>query len=218
MAITNYGTLKTALANWLDRADLVDRIPEFITLATATLNAVARHTRMVGHDSITIVQGARHGEAPASMLEPIYLSSSTDEDRPLEQVSIQQLIATRRQMTSQGHPAFFAVNGRRLEVCPTPSAQVTLELSHYQEIPPLLPTSADLDTNWVLTYRPDVYLYTALMHAAVYLKDDQKLSVMNSQIVQLIQSAVQQQATVQLDSKEAGPTLTAPRDPAKPAR
>ena len=100
-------------------------------------------------------------------------------------------------------------------ICPTPSAQVNLELSHYKEITPL---SSDGDSNWLLTSRPDVYLYTALMHAAVYLKDDQKLSVMNSQIVQLIQSAVQQQSTVQLDSKEAGPTLTAPRDPAKPAR
>ena len=35
MAITTFSELKTAVANWLDRSDLTDRIPEFIALAEA---------------------------------------------------------------------------------------------------------------------------------------------------------------------------------------
>ena len=35
MALTTYSELKTAIANWLDRSDLDDRIPEFIQLAEA---------------------------------------------------------------------------------------------------------------------------------------------------------------------------------------
>ena len=35
MALTTYSEPKTAIANWLDRSDLDDRIPEFIQLAEA---------------------------------------------------------------------------------------------------------------------------------------------------------------------------------------
>ena len=33
MAINDFGTLKTAVDNWLDRTDLTSRVPEFIELA-----------------------------------------------------------------------------------------------------------------------------------------------------------------------------------------
>ena len=42
MAINTYSTLQTAVANWLDRNDLTDRVPEFISLAEATFNRVLR--------------------------------------------------------------------------------------------------------------------------------------------------------------------------------
>ena len=42
MAIGTYDELKTAVANWLDRDDLTDRIPEFISLAEARFNRVLR--------------------------------------------------------------------------------------------------------------------------------------------------------------------------------
>ena len=38
MAIGTYAQLQTAVANWLDRSDLTDRIQEFIDLAAALIN------------------------------------------------------------------------------------------------------------------------------------------------------------------------------------
>ena len=38
MAITTYAELKTAIANFLARSDLTDRIPEFIALAEARMS------------------------------------------------------------------------------------------------------------------------------------------------------------------------------------
>jgi len=38
MAIGTYAELQTAVANWLDRSDLTDRIQEFIDLAEARIN------------------------------------------------------------------------------------------------------------------------------------------------------------------------------------
>ena len=53
MAITTYAELKTAVANFLARSDLTDRIPEFISMAEARMgreletrsqeNALQRH-------------------------------------------------------------------------------------------------------------------------------------------------------------------------------
>ena len=42
MAISTYSELQTAAANWLDRSDLSDRIPEFIALAEARFNRILR--------------------------------------------------------------------------------------------------------------------------------------------------------------------------------
>ena len=43
MAIGTYAELQTAVANWLDRDDLTDRIPEFIALAEAKMNRASAY-------------------------------------------------------------------------------------------------------------------------------------------------------------------------------
>lgn len=209
MAITTYGELKTAMANWLNRADLEQRIPEFIALATATLNKVIRDTRMATTANITASTGVRYASVPSDMLEPIFVTDGTDEDATLEQVSVQQLTWLRKRMSARGVVRFYAIVGRRIEFCPTPTAGATLEMSYYQAITAL---SADGDANWVLTYHPDIYLYTALLHSAPFLKDEEKTALFSNLVSQSIQAAVQQQTTVQFDSKGAGVTLNAPAD------
>ena len=42
MAIGTYAELQTAVANWLDRGDLTDRIVEFIDLAEVRINRIIR--------------------------------------------------------------------------------------------------------------------------------------------------------------------------------
>ena len=42
MARGTYAGLQTAVANWLDRGDLTDRIVEFIDLAEARINSNLR--------------------------------------------------------------------------------------------------------------------------------------------------------------------------------
>lgn len=211
MSITNYGELRAAVANWLNRSDLEQRIPEFIALATATLNKVLRDSRMVAYDSVSISAGNRWGALPAALLEPIFVTALADEDVTLEQVSVQQLNWLRKRMSAQGTPRFYAIIGRRLELCPTPASSITLEVSNYGAI--ANPDSSDAATNWVLTYHPDLYLYTALLHASPFLKDEAKTTLFGNLVAQQIQAAVQQQTTVQLDSKAAGATLNSPSDP-----
>jgi hypothetical protein len=214
MALNTYAALKQAAADWLNREDLVQQIPDFIKLAEATLNKVVRSTHMVGTGNVTIDVNVRNGNVPSDMLEPIFVTNSTDDDGTLEQVSIQQLTMLRRaRLRATGTPRFFAVVGRKIEVAPTPAAQITFEMSYYKAIPTLV---SEGDTNWVLTYEPDLYLYTTLLHAAPFLKDDQRTQLFTSLVARQVAAAVQQQQMIQPDSKSPGASLSSPSDPARP--
>ena len=55
MALTSYSTLKTSIANWLNRSDLTDEIADdFIVLTEADLNSKLRIRKMVTQTTITI--------------------------------------------------------------------------------------------------------------------------------------------------------------------
>ena len=55
MALTNYSTLKTSIANWLNRSDLTDEIADdFIKLTEADFNSKLRVRKMVAQTSFTI--------------------------------------------------------------------------------------------------------------------------------------------------------------------
>jgi hypothetical protein len=209
MALTNYAALQQAVADWLSRADLDQQIPDFIRLAEATLNKVVRSTRMVSNSDVVINASARKAALPDTLLEPIYVTLKTDEDFPLEPVSPAQLAALRRsRMRSQGTPRFYAIVGRSIEVTPTPPSQITLDVAYYQAIPSL----ADNDTNWVLTYEADLYLYTALLHAASFLTDQDRGTLFSNLLVNQVSAAVQANSTISLESRTAGPSLTSPSD------
>lgn len=215
MGIANYTDLKAAIADWLNRGDLEQQIPDFITLAEATLNKVIRHNRMVTTGNVTVNANAQKVAAPADMLEPIFLQVQADPDAPLEQVSVNQLIMLRRnRMRATGTPRFFALVGRDIQVTPVPSGNTVLDVTYYQQIPSL---SVGSPTNWLLTYDPDLYLYTSLMHAAPFLRDDARTVVMENLVSKQILSSVNQNRAATFDNvRIPGFSLDAPSDPRTP--
>lgn len=201
MALTNYGELKSAVADWLVRTDLTQRIPDMVTLARATLNKVLRSPRMVTNADIVVAGGARKGTIPTDMLEPLYVQIKTDEDYPLQHVPIERLIALRQSMLrDQGSPRFYSIVGASIEVAATPSGSTTLDMAYYQQIPAL---SGDSDTNWLFTYDPDILLYATLLHAAPFLDDAAQAAVFENFLVKQIVAAIQTNTKVVLDGAVA---------------
>lgn len=169
MSLSTYGGLKAAIADWLNRSDMTARIPDFVTLATATLNKVLRDRRMVVTQDVMLSANPRWLPLPDGVLEMLWVSYLAGGVAPLERVSPERLGELRRtRFRLDGTPRFYAVVGNRLELCPTPPGPSPVELAYYAEIPPLV---ADGDSNWVLADEPDIYLYTALLHAAQFLHD-----------------------------------------------
>lgn len=209
MAITTYAELQTAIGDWLNRADLDQKIPDFIRLAESTLNDVLRSADMVTQSTgLSIISG--RATLPADALEIVYAQVASTEDEPLEQITPQQLTMLRRTRTrNAANPRFFAIIGRDIVVTPTPSSG-SLDIDFYQRIPALTGSNT---TNWLLEDAPHMYLYTSLLHATPFLMDDARYAVFNSTVSQQVMAAVKSNTTLSLDDMKAGGfSLSAPSD------
>jgi len=173
MTITNYGTLKTAIADTLNRDDLTSVIPQFVSLAQAQFNRKIRSHRQITRGSLTI--DAQFEALPADWLETIRITMDANPIRVLTQISMDDLTRYRTAIdNTTDAPVYFAHNGTDIELFPTPSTSYTGEITYYAKVTAL---SADADTNWLLTNNPDVYLYGSLVHTAPYLKDDARIAL-----------------------------------------
>lgn len=209
MAITSYTELQDALASWLNRADLGQQIPDFISLAESTLNDVMRSSYMVASGTQAITAG--RASLPSDALEIVYVQVANAADQPLEQVTPQQLLMLRRARTRlAGNPKFFAVIGRDLLVTPSPSAATSLSFDYYAKIPSL---GVNTPTNWLLNEAPHIYLYTSLLHATPFLMDDVRYQVFQNSVAQQVMNAVRSSQTLSFDDvKSAGFSLNALAD------
>lgn len=171
MAITTYAELKTAISDFLNREDLTTVIPTFIALAEADFNRKVRHWRMEGRSEATI--DTQYSGIPADWLETIRFNISTSEGtRGLELIGHSEMADRRGEAHDEsGIPKFYSMSGGEFEVLPAPDGNYTADLLYYKSIEALSDSNT---TNWLLTYHPDAYLYTALIHSAPYLDEDQR--------------------------------------------
>jgi len=174
MSVTNYGELKSTIADFLNRSDLTSVIPTFIDFAEAEFNRNLRVRQMVLRAEAQI--DARFSAVPADFIEAKDLVIvTTNPVTPLEFITQQEMAQERNTTyTAAATPKYFSVVGSQFEFVPTPDQQYSLEMSYFAKIDAL---SDDADTNWLLTDYPDIYLYTSLMHSAPYLKDDERIGV-----------------------------------------
>ena len=174
MSITTYTELKSAVADFLNRQDLASAIPTFISLAESSFNRDIRHWRMDVRTSITL--DAQFVDLPSGWLETVKIVNSTGEGpQELELIPLAEMDERRfASNNTAGAPRFYAINGGKIELYPTPSEAFTASITYVQK-PTALSTSNT--SNWLLENFPDVYLYGSLAHSAPYLQEDSRLGV-----------------------------------------
>lgn len=170
----NYTTLKSSVADWLNRQDLTSVIPTFISLAEADLNRSVRHRQMLGRATTTL--DSHFTALPTDFLEAKNVQLNTNPLTSLKYVTMEHADLLRRG-DATGQPKYYTIIGDTLEVVPVPSTDYEIELTYYKQIPAL---SDDNLTNWLINSHPDVYLYGTLMQSAPYLKDDERVGVWGS--------------------------------------
>ena len=172
MAITNYGTLKAAIADFLNRDDLTAVIPTFIDFAHDKINRDLRTRQMIARATANI--DSQYNAFPPGFLQVRDIRLNTNPVQALEYVSTEQQNQERGRNATSGRPRLFSVIGESFEVFPTPDTAYECEIAYYEKIPDM---AADADTNWLLTKSPDLYVYGSLVHSAPYLKDEDKIVI-----------------------------------------
>ena len=187
MAINTYATLQTAVANWLDRSDLTDRIPEFIALAEARMNRTLRLAIMLNVDqttlggATTLVAGTRDYSLPSGYLQMLDFHLRTDPITPLSYITPENM--NRMWAGSQlGIPEAYTIFSdnasgtpiKKVKLGPSPAGAYTYSMMFYKKIDAL---ATDNTTEQMLTNNPDVYLYGALLEAEPFLMNDQRVQL-----------------------------------------
>jgi hypothetical protein len=166
--ITNYTELQASVADWMDREDLVDRIPEFVQLAESRLNKTLRTADM----EVVAYAYLDGGEAPVPLdfLEPRRIVSGLDLAAGAALQHLTPTVAGNAYSTGMaGTPRYYSIVDGRIYTYPNGgTGQITM--TYYAKLPPL----SEFGTNWLLTKWPDLYLFASLMEGAPFMGDDQR--------------------------------------------
>jgi hypothetical protein len=182
--ITNYATLQSAVADYLNRQDLTSQIQTFIQFVEADLSTRLRCREMIVEDTLTSTLSDI--PVPADWLEAINLKIDGGKS-PLRYITLDDAdIVTTEMFYTQ--PNFYTIVDGNIRLVPAPGQNQDIDLIYYAKIPSL---SDAVTTNWLLTKAPDVYLYGALVHAAPFLVDDQRIGVFGQFYSQRVEALTQ---------------------------
>ena len=175
MAINTITTLKTAIADFLNRDDLTSAIENFNALSEAQINRDIRHWKMETRASGQQSPGDEYSQIPANWMETIRFHITDNGTSPLELIS-RAAMADKRASNNDaiGIPTHYTHADGQFQFYPTPSSDINTELLYYAKTDALSSSNVN---NWLLLEAPDVYLYGALLHSAPYLGEDERIAV-----------------------------------------
>jgi len=199
--ITNYATLQSAIADYLNRADLTAQIQTFIQFAEADLNTRLRSREMIVNATAT--SDGQFVALPPDWLEAINMMIVGGQS-PLRYITPDEADTIIKAQTYTS-TRFYSMTTGIIELVPPAVNDITIDMVYYGKIPAL---STANTTNWLLTKAPDVYLYGALTHAAPFLMDDQRMGVFSQIYLARVQS-LQDESQKALHS--GSPLISRPR-------
>ncbi len=178
--IEDYQDLQDAIRDWLNRTDLVNRIPTFIYLAERKI--FRRYRNPNNEKTITYDMRVTPGpspqiplsdqfELPGDYLETLTLQANGQPMVRKSLTEIQQRVNAQTSQfagTIQGNPELFARTRRNVQMWPFPVGDTLLTLIYYCDLSGNLEMPDD--TNDVLRTAPDLYIYGSLMQAQPFLK------------------------------------------------
>lgn len=181
--IASYAALQQRIMAWLNNAEAEQAIPDFIALAEAEITERADHPNMVCVKTISIT-----GETfavPCDFDGVLALRINSDCVRSLKFTTMEAM--DEEPIAAHGVPNKYTIAGGKFVFSPFPSDDadpVSARLRYRFKVCLL----AESGTNWVLEQYPAAYLYGALKHAAMFLKDDARLTAWGALFDQAIET------------------------------
>jgi len=188
MSIANYSELNTAVANWLDRDDLTDRIPEFIALCEARFNRLLRIRAMEYKQTASTVSGQRNLALPTGFIQMRNLQINASPIVPMQYVT-PEIYDRLYGSTLTGTPQMYTIIADEIQLGPIPGSVLTIEMLFYKKFDAL---TASATTNWMIINAPDVYLYGCLLEAEPFIMNDPRVQLWAAAFEQSITSMQEQ--------------------------
>lgn len=191
--ITNYGTLKTAVADYLARSDLATFIPNFVQNAELKAYRRLRLRFMETSLSATISSGVI--AVPSDYLEMKNLRVvSGGREYPLVRSTLEQLYEMYPLRTATGLPRVFAREGSNIIFGPYPDTTYTIKGIYYARPATFLYEGADGGTSWLTSNAADMMLYASLVEAEPFIKNDARLQVWQGFLANAVQTIQEQES------------------------
>lgn len=171
MAITNYGELKVAIANWMQYDELTPRIPEFVALAEDRIAQDERLRIRAMESSVDLTINAQTVALPTGYVEARSLYVDGSPKRRLEFLPPEDFWIRYLSGETSG-PKAFTVEGENFVFGPAPDTTYTGKLLYWQKFTAL---ALDADTNWLLTNARGLLLYGSLIEAAALMPNEPRV-------------------------------------------
>ena len=177
MALSTFSDLKTAVANYLNRDDLTNVIPDFITLTENRINRELRARANVSRVNTTTTSGTDIYDVPADLIELRSVSKvGTNSTTALSYMTPES--GTREYGgVASGTPRSYSSVGKVIKLFPTPDSTYTIELIYYNKLNNL---SDSVTSNNILEEFPSLYLYGACLEGAIFLNDSGEIERFDS--------------------------------------
>ncbi len=171
-----YDNLLTTVGDYLERDDLVARIPTFIMLAEKKCSRVLKAQLAQIAVTNTLTQNSAVLVKPARWIETISFTIETPDGIVVLKERTRETIQTMYPvLTDTGTPKYYAEwQENYYYIGPTPDTAYSFELMMYQQPPGL---DENQQTNYLTDNAPDLLLYSTLLEAEGYLKNDERLPV-----------------------------------------
>lgn len=183
--ISTYGGLKKAVQLWADRDDpeFIDQIPNFIDFGQKEIYRNLRIPTVVKEAYLSIKDGVAY--IPPDFLETEWIMRARDA-QVFKLVAPEEMSALRENMFNRHddrvvkyarfgnrwlfYPLINADTPYYPDDAPDVPAENSVILSYYADAPEMV---NDDDTSAILTIAPELLLYFALRHSALYVQDNE---------------------------------------------
>lgn len=182
MALATYLDIKESVADWLNRSDLTDEIPDFITLASSEAQ---RKLDVPAGKQIANFLVSMDDAVAKKFYVPFganaIISITDSKGRSLKPVSFKEYQAYTQE---SGDACVYASTGGEIYIGPPPAENDVFTIQY-----------SDSDAPWVFNYQelavcpiPEPILMGSLMYAYMYLKDDNRVSFYKAKFDEAIES------------------------------
>jgi hypothetical protein len=167
MSLDTYSGIIEAVERWLDRDDLNNLVPDFITLAEKRINRALRSIDMESIATTPLIDGQLAYELPCDYVAArnIYVDSlevNLNYLTPDVMSTIDKALPIGYYTIKDGH--IYLNNG----------ATGNLVVEYYKAYPALSTTN---QSNWLTANAPDLLLYGSLLEAEAYMVEDERIPV-----------------------------------------